>query len=420
MSQHSAKPSASDQSQPATLSGKDEMNLAEFPIARLGRNDTRTLIEYHGQIVDKAGNVLEQKWTVSGSTKFGLPTEFSERVLVALMAMTAEDNFAERKVTFTPYRLLKTLGMSTGKVNYQAIKKALQQLVGVTIYSEGSFWDKNQGKRVSTEKGFHLLDDFWLKSMQTESGETEDAHAYIVWGERFWENFKAGYIKNLDVTFYYSLENTLARRLYRFLDKRMHYQNEYQIDIFDLAARLGMKQYEYASEVARKLQPAFSELQERGYLASAEVIKIGKFTRVKFVRTIIQRALQPSLWDNEPEVMAEIASEGRSVSKKAIDEECVTTSQNERLAAFYERHATTESLREAWQGILNDLAATMAAGTYQLIADSALVALQEEVAIIAIPERHRDWVERQMRRKFLARLTLVFSTPVKEIQYEII
>jgi len=44
--------------------GKDEMNLAEFPIARLGRNDTRLAIEYEGQTV-KDGKVLTQKWIAS-------------------------------------------------------------------------------------------------------------------------------------------------------------------------------------------------------------------------------------------------------------------------------------------------------------------------------------------------------------------
>lgn len=74
------------------LSGKDEMNLAEFPIARLGRNDTRLTIEYNGQIIDKTGGILEQKWIVSGSAKFGLPTEFAERVLVGLMTLTANSS----------------------------------------------------------------------------------------------------------------------------------------------------------------------------------------------------------------------------------------------------------------------------------------------------------------------------------------
>lgn len=53
----------------------------------------------------------------------------------------------------------------------------------------------------------------------------------------------------------------------------MHYQDEYQIDVFDLAARLGMKEYRYPSDLVKKLKPAFNELIERNYLASAEAIR---------------------------------------------------------------------------------------------------------------------------------------------------
>jgi hypothetical protein len=109
-----------------------------------------------------------------------------------------------------------------------------------------------------------------VQSQDTPSDDHASITGYIVWGERIWDSFQAGYIKNLDVEFYYALENTLARRLYRFLDKRMHYQDSYQIDIFDLAARMGMKPYPYASHLARKLKPAFDELQSRGFLARVE------------------------------------------------------------------------------------------------------------------------------------------------------
>ena len=39
--------------------GKDEMNLAVLPIARLGRNDTRTTIEYYGTFAQK---VSRRRW----------------------------------------------------------------------------------------------------------------------------------------------------------------------------------------------------------------------------------------------------------------------------------------------------------------------------------------------------------------------
>lgn len=417
MAHRSNKPNPIPASQPLTVPGKDEMNLAEFPLARLGRNDTRKVIEYHGQIIEKDGSVLEQTWVVSGSAKFGLPTEFAERVLIALMALTAEQNFDERKVEFTPYRILKMLNMTTGNVNYKAIKKALQQLVGVTIYSEGSFWDKANARRVTTEKGFHLLDDFWLKSMKGSDGGAEEVSAYVVWGERFWENFKAGYIKNLDVTFYYSLESTLARRLFRFLDKRMHYRNEYQIDVFDLAARLGMKEYAYPSELVKKLKPAFNELIARNYLASAEPIKVGKFTCIKFVRMGAMQILQASLWDEDAYQGAEGDVVGRGEAQALPAEQGDVESREERTAALLARFQTPALLQQAWRDLLRELAETMPAESYRMIGDSLLLEIEGGAAVVAVNPVNRDWIERQMGRKILTTLSVLLGERVREITF---
>ena len=130
--------------------GKDEMNLSEFPIAKIGRNDKRLIIEYEGQTVDKTGSVLHQKWVVSGSAQFGLPTEFAERILVGLMTLTAQNKFDSKKVPFTIYKILKLLGLTHNKRNYEAVVKSLRQLVGVTISSEGAFFDKTKKQRVTT------------------------------------------------------------------------------------------------------------------------------------------------------------------------------------------------------------------------------------------------------------------------------
>ena len=396
------------------LSGKDEMNLAEFPIARLGRNDTRLTIEYNGQIIDKTGGILEQKWIVSGSAKFGLPTEFAERVLVGLMTLTAREQFSDRKMPFTIYRVLKLLGLTHNQRNYQAVEKALHQLVGITIYSEGAFWDKAKQKRVTSKKGFHLIEEFWLKSWEGEEGENEPAgmNGYIIWGERLWENFKAGYIKHLNTNFYYSLDNTIARRLYRFLDKRMHYQDEYQIDIFDLAARLGMKAYRYPSDVARKLQPALSELQQRGYLASAEVIKVGRFTRVKFVRAGRLRALQSSLWETMADNLADNSADMADAEKNDEDQR-----SPEPVKALYSLYNTSEMLKQAWSTILAECTATMPTESQRLIADSLLVDLDGTEAVVAVSARSRDWVERQLPRRFMVALRSHLGVPVTGITF---
>ena len=418
-------------------SGKDEMNLAEFPIARLGRNDTRTSIEYHGQVYDKSGMLLEQKWIVSGSARFGMPTEFADRVLVALMAITAKENFIERKVPFTIYRVLQLLRLTHNQRNYRAVEKALQQLVGVTIYSEGAFWDKAQQKRITTKRGFHLLEEFWLKSFEADDAviEAEGVNGYIVWGERIWDSFQAGYIKHLNTDFYYSLQNTIARRLFRFLDKRMHYQDEYQIDIFDLAARLGMKPYAYASHLARKLEPGLRELRALGYLAAAEPIKVGKFTRIRFVRAAVARGLLPA----DPALAAanyEDAADDEEDDDEPGDEhdgnvengkwgndrrgnDSVVTGAGRAagaaapLAALYAEYATPPQLKSLWVEILAEFAGSLPSATFAMLNGSALLAVTAAAAVVAIDGGYRDWIERQLGRQILSLLNRSLETEVK-------
>lgn len=399
--------------------GKDEMNLAEFPIARLGRHDTRRDIEYHGQIVDKAGNVLEQTWIVSGAARFGLPTEFADRVLVALMTISAKEHFASRKVSFTIYRVLMLMGLAPNKQHYKAVKRALQQLVGVTIYSEGAFWDKAKQQRIITEKGFHVLEEFWLKSLEKSTATNDDVindesvNGYIVWSERLWESFKAGYIKQLDTDFYYSLEKVIARRLYRFLDKRMHYQNTYQIDVFDLAARLGMKPYRYPSEVIDKMKDSFAELQQRGYLASFEVLKVGKFTRIKFTRTGADNALQGALFS----LSSRPANGSEAPPGKDEQPLSATLPSNTLLAALYDQYETDAALKAAWMEILQELKPTMPSASYALIAESALLAVHGADAVVAIPAQSKDWAERQLHRKILLALSFHFKTKMNNLEF---
>jgi hypothetical protein len=398
---------SSDQHAPVVVSGKDEMNLAEFPIARLGHHDTRTVIEYRGQIVDKSGSVVEQTWIVSGAAPFGLPTEFADRVLVALITISAKDQFTNRKVSFTIYRVLAILGIAPNKQYYKAVERALQQLVGVTIYSEGAFWDKVTQKRITTKKGFHVLEEFWLKSSETDDSviETESVNGYIVWGERIWESFKVGYIKHLDTDFYCSLEKTIARRLYRFLDKRMHYQNTYQIDVFDLAARLGMKPYRYPSDLIEKMKDSFNELHQRGYLESAEVIKVGKFTRIKFTRAGTANPIQKEL----PLAPAAIAT------PEAPKVDAFT--KEDPLSSLYADYGTPDTLKQVWVNILQEWKNTMVKEIYFKIDNSVLLDVHDSTAVIALHPHIIDWANRQLNRKIRTCLTTSLKMKITNLEF---
>lgn len=270
------------------LQGKDEMNLADFPFASLRRRrDSRESFVYEGWVTGQDGQRRRQHWIVRGLSGIGLPTEYDERVVVALMAITASHGFADRKVPFSVYQVLQVMGLTDSKRDYQNIERSLERLMGVTIFAEGAFWDNAERSWVTIKAGFHLIEKFWLRYLEPDEGvrEREAVPGYLVWSEDIWNSFQAGYIKNLDLRFYYSLDSPLARRLYRFLDKRMHYRREYEIDIFELAGRLGMTRYRYPSKVIEKLRPALQELLERGYLLEADQVRVEQYTRMRFVRS---------------------------------------------------------------------------------------------------------------------------------------
>ena len=106
------------------------MNLAEFPIAKLWRQDKRDVIEYESWVTDQNGERYQQKWIVSASARLGLPGEIANRIIVALLSIAAEQGFNSPKTIFTDYRLLKILGLNTGKKNYDILRRALRQLAG--------------------------------------------------------------------------------------------------------------------------------------------------------------------------------------------------------------------------------------------------------------------------------------------------
>ena len=402
--------------------GKDEMNLCELPVAKLGSRDKRAVIEFVGEVV-KDGQTITQEWVVSGTASVGLPTEFAERVLVALISLAATQGFQTEKTTFTVYEILKLMGLSTAGSYYQEVALALQRLHGVTITGKNTWWDNDKKKYRTIRKGFGLIDNYWLESLSDEEDDENESGigGYVIWNEWLWQSFQAGYIKNIDTRFYYGLENTLARRLYRFLDKRMHYRDSYQIDIFALAARLGMAEYRYPSKVKEKLKPAFDELIARHYLREAAVVKVGKFTRVRFVRNGDHPVQQAGLWEDADDERVADGPEAPSAGRRATKDPSGACGQaegsNARLAALYADYGTPDHLKQIWQAILHELDGTMLAATYQMLAASTLLAVDGEGVTIAVNAQNKDWIERQLHRKFLNLLSRHLGTRVREIVF---
>src|SRR5580700_8674543 len=115
--------------------GKDEMNLAEFPIAILTHRapegvKTLRFQDQHGQL------------TVTGSDALGLPTAIDADVIVALIELTKKrNNFTEQTVNFTRYELIRLIGWANVGTSYERIEESLNRWAGVLLMYDGCWWD---------------------------------------------------------------------------------------------------------------------------------------------------------------------------------------------------------------------------------------------------------------------------------------
>src|SRR4051812_4004323 len=91
---------------------RDELNFAEFPLASVSTSlpKGQKTLEFTDEIFDKARNQrIIRKLTITASDKYGLPTAMDDEVILGIVQLTGKADFADRKVYFTRYELLKLL-----------------------------------------------------------------------------------------------------------------------------------------------------------------------------------------------------------------------------------------------------------------------------------------------------------------------
>ena len=92
---------------------KDELNLAEFPIAALTDRipDGQTTLVFEDKLERRDGPPIVRRLTIMGTHKHGLPTSLDDEVLVGLIQLTKRrNNFTDAKVQFSRYELIELLG----------------------------------------------------------------------------------------------------------------------------------------------------------------------------------------------------------------------------------------------------------------------------------------------------------------------
>lgn len=250
--------------------GMDELNLAEFPLAGIADRflDGRKTVVFKDQVWDPERRLhIPRELAISGSDRYGLPTASDDDVLLACMQLAHIDGFKSREVAFSRYGLLKLLRWPDEGKYYKRLFLALRRWKGVTIYSNRAFYD--HAKKSWINRDFGIFDNLYV--YEREEARGEDQQSWFVWNEVVFESIQAGYVKSLDWDLYCRLNDPVAKRLYRLLDKRFYRADRLVLDLHDLAVhKVRLSEKYNTAQIKRALLNGIRELELLWDLRAAE------------------------------------------------------------------------------------------------------------------------------------------------------
>jgi Replication initiator protein A len=249
------------QSQPLPRIGRDEMNLADFPIALLADRVPKGQKTLYFE--DKHGRL-----TVTGSDAYGLPTATDTDVIVALIYLTKlRNDFRDEKVNFSRYELIKLLNWSDESFYYKRLEQSFHRWSGVLLVYDKCWWNNKTRRYVSAN--MHIIDSVvFAEPGGRGRGQSPLPLSTFTWNKTFIESCQADNLRQLDLDTYFSLKSAVSKRLYRFLGKRFYRQDDWTFDLDEIAFdRIGLsRNYGDAYKIKEKLQPAIEELEAIGFL----------------------------------------------------------------------------------------------------------------------------------------------------------
>ena len=244
-------------------SAVDELNLAEFPLSAISDrflDGTKTVV-IEDTVFDREHNrYLPRRLTLSGSDRFGLPTSKDDDVLLACIQLSRLNDFSTREVSFSRYEILRLLGWADETRNYERVATSLRRWKGLSIFSDRAFYDHTQKSWVNRD--FGVFDTLVIYQREVLQGKAAPGCSRFVWNDVFFRSFQSGYLKQLDWSLYCRLKSPVAKRLYRFLDKRFYHSNRVEIDLQELALRKVRLTANYnTAQVKRTLLKGIEELE---------------------------------------------------------------------------------------------------------------------------------------------------------------
>ena len=302
--------------------GKDEMNLAEFPISVIGRRPpggVKTLV-FKDTVWDKGRNEwVNRKLIVTGSDLLGLPTQFDEEVLLACIQLTKQAGMKSRELNFTRRELMRLLGKNGDGRSNRRTAESFDRLTGTLVISEKAFWDKE--RKTWLKDTFTILDRVVLAEAE-EGRRGEHTRSTLVWGDFMWRSFQAGNMKDFDFEFWKSLSTGTSKRLYRFLDKKFWFDSVLNFELKELAhEKIGLSRKMHTGQIKARLAAAHDELAARGFCRARFVKEGSRRWRVLYEKTGRRRAASPKTGKSSTADIRKRTSPIDSFLKTATDEE---------------------------------------------------------------------------------------------------
>jgi hypothetical protein len=260
--------------------GRDEMNLADFPIAALqrqqpgdGEGRKRDRLEFEASRYDPATRQrVRQRVTLTSTAREGLPTPADDHVILALLYVAKHgDNFESDTVRFAPGQLFDIMGWAPNGRSYARLRAVLRRLKSLTVRYENAWWDA-AGRGYEEEVATGIVSAYRI-ARQVSGPRTAATPllSWVSWTRQFHDSLRKGNLKRLDLDVFFALQSPTAQRMYRFLDKRFYTSPVVAMDLVEFACgHVGLAGSDNVAVLKRRLAPAVAELEAIGFLAPAD------------------------------------------------------------------------------------------------------------------------------------------------------